>query len=189
MGFGHEKPSIAAVLLRCRHNSAAKFERYKRARCELLRVACTLLLALVVLVLLLEILLLLVLEILPVHVPVYVPAHTLPTSRDLIPFPSSCTGTCTASLCTCTFLGPTKKSTSMDQRIAPTHAHGQVEHATASSASSAGGSPVPDGKDRLGYRTPSTRCRLDRGSPPFPLGPSGRLRVGVRSDRGLRGSV
>ena len=34
MGFGQEKPGIATVLLRCRHNSAAKFERYKRARCQ-----------------------------------------------------------------------------------------------------------------------------------------------------------
>jgi hypothetical protein len=34
MGFGHEKPGTTTVLLRCRHNSAAKFERYKRARCQ-----------------------------------------------------------------------------------------------------------------------------------------------------------
>jgi hypothetical protein len=66
-----------------------------RVRRESLRVACTLLLAIVALV----------------------PA--LPTSQDLVPFSSSCTGTCTASLCTHTFLGPTKKTKGRDQGIAP----------------------------------------------------------------------
>src|SRR5690606_41868991 len=34
MGFGPEKPGAATVLLRLCHNSAAKFERSTRARCQ-----------------------------------------------------------------------------------------------------------------------------------------------------------
>ncbi len=34
MGFGHEKPGTATELLRCGHNSAVKFERSMRARCQ-----------------------------------------------------------------------------------------------------------------------------------------------------------
>jgi hypothetical protein len=34
MGFGHEQPGTVTVLLRCRRNSAAKFERFMRAGCR-----------------------------------------------------------------------------------------------------------------------------------------------------------
>ncbi len=34
MGIGHEQPGTATVLLRCRRNSAAKIERFIRAKCH-----------------------------------------------------------------------------------------------------------------------------------------------------------
>jgi hypothetical protein len=56
-----------------------------------------------------------------------------------------------AVFCNCLGLQKRVSPKCMDHGIDPTHPHGQVENATASSA---GGSPDPDGKVRLGPRLP-----------------------------------